>query len=103
MGWPAMALASGRAPRLARLFPLGPSAAAMGGSQLSIAAAGEPCGPPIEDTSQYQPRLPQHQGPKEPFPRRWGIDDPPHVQDIRDPAPAPIHAEAATPPPAAHH
>src|SRR5260370_33612414 len=42
MGWPAMALASGRAPRLARLFPLGPSAAAMGASQLSIAAAGGP-------------------------------------------------------------
>src|SRR5258707_2467444 len=96
MGWPAMALASGRAPGLARLFPLGPSAAAMGASQLSIAAAGEPCGRHIEDTSQYEPRIPQHQVPEEPFPRRWVIDDPRHVQDIRDQAEATIQAEADT-------
>src|SRR5260370_13020680 len=66
MGWPAMALASGRAPRLARLFPLGPSAAAMGGSQLSIAAAGGTLGPHQRDPSQHQPPHPPPHATKRP-------------------------------------
>ena len=86
----------GRAPQLVQFFPLGSGAAATGSSQLSIAAAGEPCGRHIEDTSQYEPRIPQHQVPEEPFPRRWVIDDPRHVQAIRDQAEAAIQAEADT-------
>ena len=62
----------------------------MGGSNVSIAALGEPCGRDKEGTSQYEPRVPQHQVPEEPFPRGWVIDNSRHVQDIRDQAEAAI-------------
>jgi hypothetical protein len=86
--------ACGRAPRLARLVPSGYGAAATGGSQLSIAAAGEPRGRHIEATPQHEPRIPQHQVPEEPFPRRGVSDDPRHVENIRDEVETTIQAEA---------